>query len=84
MKASQLVEKLGHKLVGKQVNTPAVGEYPGGVATVLQISPDQNAPEIAFQVKLPAWGEIGVFDHEEVALVWDKLGLIQLHEQWRN
>ena len=56
MKANQLVQKLGQKLLGKKVNTPAVGEYPGGVATVIQLAPDQNAPEIAFQVNLPQLG----------------------------
>lgn len=68
MKAKQLVKKLGKKLLGKEVNTPAVGEYPGGVATVIEIRPDRNAPEIVFQVNLPGWGEIGVFEHEEVSL----------------
>ena len=84
MKANQLVQKLGQKLLGKQVNTPAAGEYPGGVATVVQLAPDQNAPEIAFRVSLPQWGEIGVFDHEDVWLLVDRLVLPQLHENWRN
>ena len=84
MKANQLVQKLGCKLLGQKVNTPAVGEYPGGVATVTQIAPDENAPEIVFQVSLPHWGEIGVFEHEDVSLLLDKLGLPQLHEHWRN
>jgi hypothetical protein len=84
MKANQLVQKLGQKLLGQMVNTPAMGEYPGGVATVVQLAPDQNAPEIAFQVNLPQWGEIGVFEHENVSVLVDKLGAIQLHENWRN
>ncbi len=69
MNAKQLVQKLGNKLVGLKVNTPALGEYPGGVATVIAIAPDGNAPEIAFQVRLPGWGEVGVFGHEEVSLL---------------
>ena len=84
MKANQLVQKLGQKLLGKKVNTPAVGDYPGGVATVIQLAPDQNAPEIAFQVSLPQLGEVGVFGHENVSLLVDKLGVPQLHENWRN
>ncbi len=84
MKANQLVQKLGRKLLGKKVNTPAVGEYPGGLATVIQLAPDQNAPEIAFQVSLAQFGEIGVFEHENVSLLTDGLGAIQLHEHWRN
>ena len=61
MKANELVKKLGNKLLGKKVNTPAVG----GVATVTQPAPDTKAPEIALQVH-------------------DGLGVIQLHENWRN
>jgi hypothetical protein len=84
MKANQLVQKLGQKLLGQMVNTPAMGEYPGGVATVTQIAPDQHAPEIVFQVNLPHYGEIGVFDHEDVSLLVDRLGVPQFHENWRN
>lgn len=84
MKANQLVQKLGTNLVGKMVNTPAVGDYPGGVATVIQIAPDGNAPEIAFQVSLPDWGQVGVFDREDVSLLVDKFSLPELHEHWRN
>jgi len=51
---------LGQKLLGKRVNTPAVGEYPGDVATVIQLAPDENAPETAFQVNLPQWGKTRV------------------------
>ena len=84
MKANQLVQKLGHKLLGKKVNTPAAGEYPGGVATVIGIAPDPKAPGIVFRVNLGSCGELGVFAHEEVSLLSDQLGVIQLHESWRN
>ena len=84
MKANQLVQRLGQKLLGKQLNTPAVGDYPGGVATVIQLAPDDNAPEIAFQVSLPQFGEVGVFGQEDVSLLVDRLGLPQLNENWRN
>lgn len=84
MKANQLVQKPGQKLLGQKVNTPALGEYPGGVATVTQIAPDENAPEIVFQVSLPHYGECGVFETEDVSLLVDKFSLPQLHEHWRN
>jgi hypothetical protein len=61
MKAKQLVQKLGGKLLGKKVITPAVGD----VATVIQLASDTKAPEIAYRVH-------------------DGLGVIQLHEKWRN
>jgi hypothetical protein len=61
MKANELLKKLGHTLLGKKVNTSAVGD----VATVIQLAPDQKASEIAFRVH-------------------DGLGVIQLHENWKN
>jgi hypothetical protein len=84
MKANQLVQKLGQKLLGKKVNTPAAGKCPGGVATVVQLAPDTTAPEVVFQVHLGRWGEFGVFGHEDVSLLADGLGAIQLHANWRN
>ena len=84
MKANQLVQKLGPKLLGQKVNTPALGEYPGGVATVTQLAPHEQAPGIVFQVSSPQWGDIGVPGHEDVSVLSDKLGVIQLHENWRN
>ena len=84
MKANQLVAKLGDKLLGKKVNTPAMGEYPGGMATVIRIAPEPKAPDIALQVNLAHWGKMVVFGHEDVSLLSDKLGVIQLHENWRN
>jgi hypothetical protein len=84
MKAKELVKKLGNNLLGKKVNTPALGEYPGGLATVTQIAPDKNAPEIAFQINLAQWGQTGVFGHEDVSVLSDGLGVIHLHENWRN
>jgi hypothetical protein len=60
MKASELVKKLGNKLLGKKVNTPAAG---GGVGTVIQTAAEVKVPDI---------------------LLLDRLGVIQLHENWRN
>jgi hypothetical protein len=41
-------------------------------------------PEIVLQVKLPQWGQMGVFAHEDISTLLDGLGTIQLHESWRN
>jgi len=84
MKANQLVQKLGIKLLGQKVNTPAAGEYPGGVATVIGIAPESAAPEIVFQVNLGQWGVMGVFGDEDVSLLSDQMGVIQFHPNWRN
>ena len=84
MKANQLLQKLGHKLLGKQVNMPAMGECPGGVATVIRLAPDTAAPWIVFQVNLSQWEKTVVFGYEDVSLLTDQLGVIQLHENWRN
>jgi hypothetical protein len=61
MKANELLKKLGHTLLGKKVNTPAVSD----MAAVIQLAPDQKAPVITFRVH-------------------DGLGVIHLHENWRN
>ncbi len=61
MKANELLKKLGNTLLGKKVNMPGAGD----VATVIQLAPEQKAPEIACRVH-------------------DGLGVIQLHENWRN
>ncbi len=69
MTAKQLIDIHGASLVGQRVETEAIGEYPGGIATVTELAPDPQAPEIVFNVRHPAYGEIGVFDWELVALV---------------
>jgi hypothetical protein len=84
MNAKSLVLNLGTILLGQKVNTPAAGEYPGGVATVIQLAPDKKAPEIVFQVNLPGWGEMGVLEHEDVSLQLDGAALPLLHPFWRN
>jgi hypothetical protein len=53
MKANQLLKKLGSKLLGKKVNTPAAAQPPT----------DEKAPVIP---------------------LLDGLGIIQLHQHWRN
>ncbi len=69
LRASELAKVLGESLVGRRVKTIQMGEYPGGIAVVTEIAPDPNAPEIAFNVKLPGYDVIGVFDYEPVELV---------------
>jgi hypothetical protein len=64
--ASVIVQKFGKSLIGGTVNTIPMGEYPGGLAEVIELEPDPAAPEIVFQVKHPTFGEIGVFGYEPV------------------
>ena len=69
MTAKQLIEIHGTSLIGQRVDTEAIGEYPGGIATVTELAPDPQAPEIVFTVQHPSYGDIGVFDWELVTLV---------------
>jgi len=68
--AKAAVEKYGESLIGNVCDTTRYGNWRGGLATIIQIEPDANAPEIVFQVEsvTPEFGEIGVFEHEEVGL----------------
>lgn len=69
VRAIRLVKVYGPKLIGQQVDTPAMGDYPGGIALVTEIEPDPNAPEIVFQVEHPTFGGVGVFENEQVRIV---------------
>ena len=69
MNAKQLVEKMGNELIGRYIETEAIGEWPGGKARVIEIQPDPEAPEIVMQVTQDSGREydpIGVFDWEDV------------------
>jgi hypothetical protein len=72
--AKSLVKRMGKKLIGRTVITPAMGSYPGGPAKVVKIRPDLAAPDIAFNVENPAWTGhggghiIGIFFYEDVEL----------------
>lgn len=65
------------ELVGRWIMTECGGQYPGGLAEVIEIMPDPDAaPEITFQVRNPLFqssgnplGQIGVFAWEEVQLI---------------
>ena len=64
MRASEWIKTAA---IGDLVYTHPMGEYPGGPAEVIEIDPDPAAPEIAFNVRHPTFGEIGVFEYEEVS-----------------
>lgn len=66
--ALRLVKLHGKSLIGKQVWTPPMGDYPGGIAVVTEIQPDPTAPDIVFQVEHPTVGSMGVFYNERVRL----------------
>lgn len=69
MTAKQLTNIHGASLIGRRVETEAIGEYPGGIATITRLAPDPQAPEFVFNVRHPTFGEIGVFEWERVVLV---------------
>lgn len=69
MTAEQLFYRHGHELLGRMIHTESIGEYPGGPAVVVELEPDKAAPEIIFTVRHKTFGEIGVFEHEEVELL---------------
>jgi|GEM_PF-3351571 hypothetical protein len=69
MTAKQLIDIHGTSLIGQRVDTEAIGEYPGGIATVTELAPDPQAPEIVFTVQHPTFGQMGVFDWEHVVLL---------------
>ncbi len=76
MLAKELVKKFGKKkLIGQKVYTPPMGEYPGGIATIIEVNHDKSAPEISFLVQHPTWKNeededniMGIFEYEEVEL----------------
>ncbi len=66
MTARELLKKRGKSLVGRRIWSGMVGYYPGGEAEVVEIEPDDAAPEIVFNVRHPTVGVIGIFEHEIV------------------
>lgn len=63
--AAHAVEEMPD-LVGRTVITEAVGDWPGGIATVTELAPDPGATEIAFNVHSEQHGDVGVFEDEWV------------------
>lgn len=69
MTAREVLDLWGGSLLGRQVVTPPMGSYPGGVSTVTEILPDPAAPEILFHIDHPTFGPCGVFDFEECEVI---------------
>ena len=77
MTAAELVQLHGAALVGRIVNTVAMGEWPGGLAKVTEVAHDPGAPEISFLVRHEDPQvhididvvDMGVFEYEEVELM---------------
>jgi hypothetical protein len=85
MKARTLAIRGRDELIGRKILTEAIGAWPGGLAEIIDVIPDPNAPEIVFEVRgldpevqyaINAGAledeTIGVFGYEEVELVPDK------------
>lgn len=74
MNAAGAVARYGKRLVGKYVITPAMGAYPGGLAKVIEVGHDPDAPEIAFLVEHVTWKDedgsatMGIFENEAVQI----------------
>lgn len=71
MTAKRLVRQMGNALVGRAVLTMAIGDYPGGNATVTEMAPDPAAPEIVSTVEHATFGSIGVVEWEQETLLPD-------------
>jgi hypothetical protein len=65
--AKQFVVMYGKALIGRKVFTAAIGNYPGGVATVVRLGDDPGAPDIVLIVQPEGQDEIGVFDYEPIS-----------------
>jgi len=65
-RADLIAGKYGESLIGLEVLTEAIGDYPGGWAPIVEVAPDLNAPEIVFNVRHPTEGVMGVFEYEHV------------------
>ena len=74
-KAAELSAAFGHRLVGSTAFTSVVGQWKGGMATIIEMQPDDAAPEIPFQVKSTETGEeIGVFGDEFLMIELASIG----------
>ena len=67
--AGELAMRLGRDLIGRNILTVPMGNWPGGSAEVIQLKPDPGASDISFQVKSGLHGEVGVFEYEQVRLI---------------
>lgn len=74
-KAAEITVAYGHRLVGATVFTSVVGKWNGGMARVIEIQPDAEAPEIPLQIKHCDSGEeIGVFGDEFLMVEFETIG----------
>lgn len=86
--AEELLRQYGDSLLDKKIFAQPYGFWPGGVATIIAIQPDEKAPEIAFTVRGEGeavrraiergdldHNEIGVFDYEQVILLTQEMGV---------
>lgn len=69
MMAPSAVARYGQSLVGRLVLTAQYGDWPGGVARVVELRPDPTCPDILFEVEHPEHGRIGVLENEEVGVL---------------
>jgi hypothetical protein len=67
--ALALLSAMGQRLLGREVATLAIGDWPGGVARVTELRPDPAAPEIVFNVQRQDGRTVGVFGDELVRLI---------------
>ena len=59
--------KFGSKLLGRDISTLPMGSWRGGMCRIIEIYPDEAAPEIVMQVRrLCDNEEIGIFAEENV------------------
>ena len=68
--AGSVAAALSTALLGRQVITQKWGLFQGGLCTVIELAPDENAPEIVLQVRHDETGdEVGIFADEMICLV---------------
>lgn len=68
--AGSVAAALSTALLGRQVITQKWGLFQGGLCTVIELHPDENAPEIVLQVRHDETGEeVGIFADEMICLV---------------
>lgn len=71
MTAYYFAETYGESAIDMVIDTPALGEYPGGLARVTGVFEDPEASEIPIQVEHPTFGTIGVFGYEIIEVEID-------------
>lgn len=82
--APDAVQKYGSRLIGREIITARYGAWPGGRARVVEIMPDQKAPDIMMTVKAVQENamvtraiirrrldsdEIGILENEEIVIL---------------